>query len=245
MGGTVSTASSLVPPSAPPLTALRAPRVVIGECVSIPAEVVDLVSFCRWATSDQYPERGQFSYLRGAIWVDLTMETVYRHNQVREAIGRILGQLIFDSKMGRFLPDGVLLRNSVADLATEPDGMFVSYKALRSGRVRRIEREEPDFLELEGSPEMVLEVVSKTSVRKDTEELRELYWRAGILEYWLVDARAVKPRFDILHHGRKGYTATRKQAAGWRRSNVFGHSFQLTQTTDPLGDPLYLLNVRP
>lgn len=241
----MSTASSLVPPPAPPLPASRALRIVIEENVSIPAEVNDLASFCRWATSDQYPERGQFSYLRGVLWVDLTMETVYRHNQVKEAIGRILGQLIFDSKKGRFLPDGVLLRNSAADLATEPDGMFVSYDALRSGRVQRIEREAPDFLELEGSPEMVLEVVSETSVRKDTEELRELYWRAGINEYWLVDARADAPRFDLLHHGRKGYTSTRKQAGGWLRSNVFDRSFQLRQTTDPLGDPLYVLNVRP
>jgi Uma2 family endonuclease len=64
--------------------------------------------------------------------------------------------------------------------------------------------------ELEGSPEMVLEVVSETSVHKDTEELRELYWHAGTLEYWLVDARTDATHFDILHYGRKGYTTTRK-----------------------------------
>jgi Uma2 family endonuclease len=218
--------------------------VVIEENVAIPADVVDLDSYCRWATSDRFPERGQFSYLRGTIWVDFSMEKLYRHNQVKEAIGRVLGQLIFDAKIGRFFPDGMFLRNSVADLATEPDGMFVSYDALRSGRVRRIEREEPDFLELEGSPEMVLEVVSDTSVHKDTEELRELYWRAGILEYWLVDAREAAPRFDLLRYGRKGYTSTRKQTAGWLRSSVFDHSIQLMQTVDPLGDPLYVLNVR-
>lgn len=34
-------------------------------------------------------------------------------------------------------------------------------------------------------------------------------------------------------------------AGGWLRSNVFDRSFQLTQTTDPLGHPLYVLNVRP
>jgi Uma2 family endonuclease len=241
----MSAASSLVQPSAPPLPAPRPPRVFIGECVTIPAEVVDLTSFCRWATSDQYPERGQFSYLRGTIWVDLTMEALYKRNQVKGEIAEALGRLAKTLAIGRYIPDGMLLRNTGADLATEPDGMSVSYDALRSGRVQRIEREELDFLELEGSPEMVLEVVSKTSVHKDTEELRELYWRAGILEYWLVDARTVAPRFDILHPGRKGYTATRKQAGGWRRSNVFDRSFQLVQTSDPLGDPLYQLNVRP
>ncbi len=240
----MSTASSLVPPSVPPSPAPRALRIVIEENVAIPAEVKDLASFCRWATSDQYPQRGQFSYLRGTIWVDLTMETLYRHNQVKAEFTNVLRALVKVQNLGRFIPDGMLLRNNTADLATEPDGMFVSYDALRSGRVQRIGREVPDFLELEGSPEMVLEVVSENSVRKDTEELRELYWRAGILEYWLVDARALQPRFDILHHGRKGYKSTRKQAGGWLRSNVFDRSFQLTQTTDPLGDPLYVLNVR-
>lgn len=241
----MSTASSLVPPSAPPLSVPRALRILIEENVAIPAEVKDLVSFCHWATSDQYPERGQFSYLRGTIWVDLTMESLYRHNQVKAEFTDVLRALTKAQKLGRFIPDGMLLRNNVADLATEPDGMFVSYDALRSGRVQRIEREVPDFLELEGSPEMVLEVVSETSVRKDTEELRELYWLAGILEYWLVDARALRPRFEILQRGRKDYKSTRKQTGGWLRSNVFDRSFQLTQTTDPLGDPLYVLNVRP
>jgi Uma2 family endonuclease len=36
---------------------------------------------------------------------------------------------------------------------------------------------------------MVLEVVSASSVEPDTQTLRELYWAAGIKEYWLVDAR--------------------------------------------------------
>jgi Uma2 family endonuclease len=241
----MSTASSLVPPPVPSQPAPRALRVVIGDNVSIPAEVNDLNSFCRWATSDQYPQRGRFSYLRGTIWVDLSVEILYRHNQVKGEFAEVLGRLVKSLAIGRFIPDGMLLRNSDADLATEPDGMFVSYDALRSRRVRGIERETPDFLELEGSPEMVLEVVSETSVQKDTVELRDLYWRAGILEYWLVDARAAAPRFDLLRHGRKGYTATRKQAGGWVRSNVFDRSFQLTRTTDPLGDPLYVLNVRP
>ncbi len=240
----MSTASSLAPPPALPESKPRALRVLIQENIPIPAEVIDLDSYCRWATSYRFPERGQFSYLRGTIWVDLSMEKMYSHNQVKQEFAEVLGGLVKSLGTGRFFPDGMFLRNTAADLGTEPDGMFISYDALRSGRVQRVEREEPDFLELEGSPEMVLEVVSDTSVRKDTEELRELYWRAGIVEYWLIDAREATPRFDLLRHGRKGYTSTRKQAGGWLRSNVFDRSFQLTHTIDPLGDPLYVLNVR-
>ena len=39
------------------------------------------------------------------------------------------------------------------------------------------------------------------------------YARAGIREYWLVDARGASPRFDILRLGREGYRTARKQLA--------------------------------
>ena len=35
------------------------------------------------------------------------------------------------------------------------------------------------YLELEGVPDMVLEVVSRSSVRKDTVLMRQAYWRAA------------------------------------------------------------------
>jgi Uma2 family endonuclease len=91
---------------------------------------------------------------------------------------------------------------------------------------------------------MVLEVVGNSSVRKDTEELVEDYWRAGILEYWLVDARGDAPAFDIFRPGPGGYVRTRRQAGGWLKSHVFGRSFRFTRSTDPLGHPRYGVEVR-
>ena len=90
---------------------------------------------------------------------------------------------------------------------------------------------------------MVLEVVSPTSRQKDTVVLRDLYWRAGVAEYWLVEPRRDDLAFDVLRHGPKGYLATRKQG-GWLKSNVFGKSFRVTRDTDPRGDPVYTLAVR-
>ena len=81
------------------------------------------------------------------------------------------------------------------------------------------------------------------SVKKDTEELPELYWLAGITEYWLVDARGDHIHFDIFQHAPKGYTAVRKQT-GWVKSAVFGKSFKLTRHKDELGNPEYTLAVR-
>ena len=76
----------------------------------------------------------------------------------------------------------------------------------------------------------------------DTETLRELYHRAGIPEYWLIDARG-NLQFDILRRTANGYTAVRKQK-GWLKSPVFGTSFQLTQQTDDLGNPEFTLRTR-
>ena len=98
-------------------------------------------------------------------------------------------------------------------------------------------------MEIEGTPDMVLEVVSGSSVSKDTEWLRDLYWKAGIAEYWLVDCRGERVDFDILRHTAGGYSATSK-SAGWMESAVFGHSFLLTRQSDEMGQPEYTLEAR-
>jgi Uma2 family endonuclease len=84
---------------------------------------------------------------------------------------------------------------------------------------------------------MVLEVVSRSSVQKDTRNLREDYWQAGVREYWLIDARTDPLPFDILRHTPKGYRATAKKD-GWLRSVVFGKSFRLLRRISALGHPL-------
>ena len=71
----------------------------------------------------------------------------------------------------------------------------------------------------------------------------DIYWRAGIPEYWLVDAREDRLHFDILRHGSGGYVAARKQAS-WIKSRVFGKSFRLTRHVDDVGNPDYTLSAR-
>jgi Uma2 family endonuclease len=99
------------------------------------------------------------------------------------------------------------------------------------------------YVGVEGAPDLVLEIISSGSVRKDTERLRQLYWQAGVREYWLVDARDEPLRLDILRHTARGYTATRKQG-GWVKSAVLGKAFRLTSQSDTLGHPQFNLEVR-
>ena len=69
--------------------------------------------------------------------------------------------------------------------------------SFRTGRVKLIEGKEDGYVELEGSPDMVLEVVSDSSVEKDNDVLMDLYWKAGIREYWVLDVNA---RQLLVHH---------------------------------------------
>ncbi len=218
------------------------PTIVFEEKISIPAEVTDVESFRRWALSPRFPDRGRFSFLAGEVWFDMSPEELLTHNRVTGELAAVLTTLLKARPMGYFFHDRALVTCPSAELSTEPDGCFVSFESLKSGRVRLVEGNE-GYVEMEGAPDMVLEVVSPSSVRKDTVTLRELYGRAGVDEYWLVDARGTKPKFDILRP-RGGRLAAAPSRRGWLASAIFGRSFRLVRRIDEMGHPSYLLDCR-
>lgn len=217
--------------------------VVVSDQLRIPDGVNDLESFRRWARSSEYPERGWVAYLNGEIWVDMSMEQLFTHNHVKTEYSTVLSPIAKSESLGYYFSDRAPLINLEANLATEPDGMFASFASLEQGSVRLVEARNQGYVEVEGSPDMVLEVVSRYSVHKDTVVLRELYWRAGIQEYWLVDVRREPIRFDILRRNGRGYVRSRPQG-GWIKSNVLGRWFKLEVTKDRLGNPQYSLRFK-
>src|SRR5262249_48991899 len=151
----------------------------------------------------------------------LSMEEL-KHNLIKGEYGARLTILTKKAQSGCYVCDNMLLTNATAGLSTEPDGSFFSFDALRDGR--GLLTEGVKSLEIEGSPDMALEVVSPTSVDKDTNILMGLYWRAGVREYWLVDPRGPELSFNIFLHGPEGYVPVPKRN-GWVKSEVFGKSF--------------------
>jgi Uma2 family endonuclease len=214
----------------------------VSDHVKIPLSVIDLASFRRWMDSDDFPELGRIEYIKGEVWIDMSKEQVFTHVLVKTRITAVLSELVEANEGGLFLGDGVLLSNVDADIAVKPDALFASTDTL-ADRVRILEGQKEGHVELEGSPDMVLEVVSDSSVRKDTQQLRRDYWEAGIREYWLVDARQDPLVFDILRYMSKGYRTTPKKE-GWVNSTVFGKAFRLTHRVDALGRPKYRLEMR-
>jgi Uma2 family endonuclease len=228
------------------LTKKECPRftfITDADQVQVPGWVVDLESFRRWADSDEFPESGRICYLKGEVWVDMSKEQIHSHNQVKAEFTIVVGGMVKKERSGHFYPDGLRLTNVSADISGVPDGTYVSAKSRRAGKVQLVQGKEEGYVEIEGTPDMVLEILSASSVQKDTEILFQAYWEASIPEYWLVDARKKPLRFDIYRRTSKGYVATRK-VGGWIKSKVFGKEFKLTQGTDEFGDPEYSLSVR-
>ena len=75
------------------------PMIELEDQVSIPATITDVEAFRRWARSDDFPERGRFSFLRDKVWVDLSMEQIFTHNQVKAEFAEVLRPL---AKAGAF-----------------------------------------------------------------------------------------------------------------------------------------------
>lgn len=212
--------------------------------VPVPLAVVDHASFRDWARSDDFPQHGRFAWLDGMIWMDLMVEQVFSHNAVKNEFIAALLRHVNKHRLGYLLSDGVLVSNEKAGLSTEPDVLFVSFGSETSGRVHFQEGAREGVIELVGTPDMTLEVVSDSSVTKDRVNLKSAYYQAGVLEYWLVDARRGKVDFTILKRGANGFIPTPASDDSSIRSTVFGAGVRLRSKPGPTKRPVYNVTIK-
>ncbi len=84
-----------------------------------------------------------------------------------------------------------------------------------------------DFIEIEGGPDLIVEIVSPSSVTKDTRRLPPAYFDAGVREYWLVDARGSELVFQIFRRGESTFEQVVSDAEGFQRSDVLACRYRL------------------
>jgi len=231
-----------------PLSSQKSPSVAPAPdrfSFRIPVSALTQAGFRDWATSDDFPEHIRAAFIEGEIFIEMSNEELEAHILVKTEISRALSTLVRELKLGKFFGDGLLISNEEASVSNNPDASFFTLESFRSGRVRLVPKKDETerYREVEGTPDWVLEVVSDSSVQKDTARLREAYHRAGISEYWLIDARGDEIHFQILSHRKNGYAATPIRA-GWQRSRVFGRAFRLDRQRDALGLWEYTLHVQ-
>jgi Uma2 family endonuclease len=200
--------------------------------------------FRRWITSRAFPEKVSPTYVDGEIWLSMSPDSLETHNKVKGEFTAALIRFVRDRDIGEAYCDRALFSNVPARVSTEPDFLFVSWAASESGRVtltRRRQRYE-EFIEIVGTPDIVLEVLSDSSLRKDLGRLKTAYERAGIPEYWLVDARGDQISFQILTREGGAYRPS-APADQPQTSRVLGARFELRRARNRLGRFTYTLLV--
>lgn len=196
----------------------------IDGMIQVPESAHTLAGFREWVPT--LPDKWKVALIGGEVFVEMGNEDIERHVNVKGTIFATLFQLVNSEDLGRIYQDGGSLTNETAFLSCNPDAVAVLWGTLESGRAKVVE-EAGRFPEIQGTPDWVLEVVSPSSVAKDTQHLRETYHAAGIREYWLVDARRDPLTFAVLHWRKTGYVAATVKEE-WQTSRVFGRQFRLT-----------------
>ena len=208
--------------------------------LEIPANIHSLAGFRAWVAGLGEERRVRATFASGEVFVDMSPQSYKTHEPLVEAINRVLLNLAVESGLGHYyLPPSWITAEDA--ISTEPDGFLVFWERLRSGAVRVNPENEA---ELVGCPDMTLEVVSRSSTRKDLEVLVRDYARAGVREYWIADARQDELVFRIqaLRDGQYAPAATAE--GGWVTSPLWGREFLLRRVTNPAGLPDFLLEVR-
>ncbi len=214
--------------------------------VRIPAGALELAGFRRWTNSPSFPEQGRISFLDGEMEIDMNAEDISAHSDPKGSVTVALWILAEKHDIGRVFVDGVRLVNEVANISNEPDVIVCRWQTLESADVRLTESVPggEKYTELVGTPDLVIEFVSDSSVNKDTRILRRKYFQAGIAEYWLFDARGSEIDFQLLTRGAKGFQPNAPDRQGFRLSSVFPLKFKLTRERDRIGHWRYTLQHR-
>ena len=184
-------------------TTRRTPRCAtrLDDSVRIPGQARDLAGFRAWAVSPRFPERGRIDFLAGDLEVDMSPEDLQTHSLVKTEIAAVLQLLVTRQGLGEVYVDRARISSPAADLSVEPDVVVVLWETLDSGRLRDVPAASGKpgrYIEMEGAPDLVVEILSDSSVRKDLIRLPPLYAAAGVPELWQVDARQERLRFEIL-----------------------------------------------
>jgi Uma2 family endonuclease len=213
---------------------------IIEERITVPDAAFDHAGYRAWVTSDSYPDGIRTTFIQGEVLVEMSPESLERHNKVKAAISAALIGFVAQHQLGEVYVDGALVTNERAGLSCEPDCTFIAWATFDAGRVRFQPRvthgsaDQADHIEIVGSPDLVVEIVSDSSVKKDTRLLRDAYARAGVREYWLVDARGADVRFEILTEGGGSLTGSTDPGAP-QESRVLGGRWQLSRTPNRAG----------
>ena len=212
-----------------------------GYDLDVPFEPLPFEEFRRWTFSDAFPDLGRFDYLGSRVDIDMSPESLFTHGNVKTEIVAALRTRAKRDRSGEIFSDQTRVVEPTAGLSANPDVIFLAHEAILCGRVSltRKSNRPGDSIEIVGPPDLVVEIVSDSSVRKDTRDLVGLYHAAGVREYWIVDARGEGVAFRLLARGADGWSEASPDAEGFRPSLVLGRRYRLDREIGPSGEWTY------
>lgn len=147
-------------------------------------------------TVDDYmttPEDKRYQLLDGELV--LAPSPTNKHQTIALLLSMALHQFVFDNHLGQvwFAPLDVILSNYDV---VQPDILFVS-----DGREDIVTE-----ANIQGAPDLVVEILSPATEQYDRGYKRTLYSRHGVQEYWIVDPSA--ETVEVLTETDQGLTLT-------------------------------------
>lgn len=127
-----------------------------------------------------------------AEWVDgevrLMSAVTDQHDELRILLVRLVGGFAEERDLGVVRSEPFVMKTGLALPGRSPDLLFVAKENL--GRLRQTH--------LEGPADLVVEIVSRESRRRDRREKLAEYEQGGVREYWLLDQPRQAAEFYLL-----------------------------------------------
>jgi Uma2 family endonuclease len=223
-----------------------ATAILLEQQLRIPS-IASLEDFRHWMRSDEFPDHGRIDYVDGHIEVDMSPEDLFCHGTIKGEIYAAILNCVKAQRLGYLFCDRTRVTCVAGGVSAEPDIVLLSDDAIDSGRVTLVPKasgEAGRYVEIEGPPELIVEIVSDSSERKDKQRLPAAYFAGGVPEFWLVDARPKTLLFKIHDRGEKGYRDLHPDADGFQFSATLGKHFRLERSQNDHGRPVFTLHVK-
>lgn len=181
--------------------------------------------FLVWSNETQRSE-----WVNGEVIVFMPPRMI--HQRLSSFIDRLLADYVEHFELGIVLPAPFEMK--LENSSREPDLLFVAAENQERLTAER----------LNGPADLVVEIISDSSVARDRAEKFYEYQAAGIREYWIIDPRPEVARSDFYHLTSQGqYQAALPDETGRYHSAILPN-FWLRPSwfeSDPLPNPLVCL----
>jgi Uma2 family endonuclease len=166
-------------------------------------------AFRRWLDRRPRGDVNHYELIQGRIV--MTPPAGWPHARIGSRIVRLLDQHVSANKLGIVLESSAGYDLPSGD-TVEPDVSFIATGRLAAGPAPK----RGQFLRI--VPNLVIEILSRTTARRDRTEKKDVYASNGVDEYWLVDPD--RQEVTVFTLGKQKYSAGRTSKTGRIMSTV-------------------------